>query len=44
MAVKVLDQLLNKFPQAKIGMVGPFKDDSIHEVSGILKTTNWNPL
>ena len=38
MAVKVLHQLLYKYPQAKLGMVGPFKDDSIHEVKQYIKS------
>jgi glycosyltransferase involved in cell wall biosynthesis len=38
MAVKVLHQLSNKYPQAKLGMVGPFKDDSIHEVKRYIKS------
>lgn len=38
MAVKVLHQLLHKYPKAKLGMVGPFKDDSIHEVKRYIKS------
>ncbi len=38
MAVKVLHQLLHKYPKAKLGMIGPFKDDSIHEVKRYIKS------
>ncbi len=38
MAVKVLHQLLHKYPQAKLGMVGPFKDDSINKVKLYIKS------
>ena len=38
MAVKVLHQLLQKYPQAKLGMIGPFKDDSIHKVKQYIKS------
>ncbi|WP_026302635.1 glycosyltransferase family 4 protein [Psychroflexus tropicus] len=31
LALKVLEQLLNHYPEAKLSMVGPFKDDSIQE-------------
>lgn len=38
LAVKVLHQLLQIYPQAKLGMVGPFKDDSIHKVKQYIKS------
>ena len=38
MAVKVLHQLLHKYHQAKLCIVGPFKDDSIHQVKRYIKS------
>ncbi|MFD0933311.1 glycosyltransferase family 4 protein [Psychroflexus salinarum] len=40
LALKVLQELLKSYPQAKLSMVGPFKDDSIEDCKTYAKKHN----